>query len=273
VACPIYYAVVNHTGEEKDNFDPSPDFPIHWALDRTIQSFASNSCASCSKDKNEAFNRESKSPSSKENEDTNREEGKMSRCGGCGVAFYCAKSCQVKDWKTHKKVCGLIKAGKQLYAQSSSLHFPSCAQSPSDGKGSGASECLHEKEANHFRFQFGENDMKRSCEDYDSDELAIWEYDAGTSEKPNWKRYPPLVEEAIEDLADLGAPKYMYRPNDPSCEGRYIKETITRSRLVTPTPGVATNYIVFDSMVEQDVFTGAFRRVRRNGKHTLNRGQ
>jgi hypothetical protein len=30
----------------------------------------------------------------------------LSRCNRCGIAFYCDKTCQKKDWKRHKKWCG-----------------------------------------------------------------------------------------------------------------------------------------------------------------------
>jgi hypothetical protein len=32
-------------------------------------------------------------------------EKKMMRCGACGIAAYCDKNCQRKDWKNHRDVC------------------------------------------------------------------------------------------------------------------------------------------------------------------------
>ena len=29
----------------------------------------------------------------------------LSRCGGCFVALYCSRACQIKAWKKHKTVC------------------------------------------------------------------------------------------------------------------------------------------------------------------------
>lgn len=29
----------------------------------------------------------------------------MSRCGRCGVTYYCNKNCQIADWKEHKIIC------------------------------------------------------------------------------------------------------------------------------------------------------------------------
>ena len=29
----------------------------------------------------------------------------MSKCAGCGAAFYCCKECQKENWKVHKKFC------------------------------------------------------------------------------------------------------------------------------------------------------------------------
>ena len=35
--------------------------------------------------------------------------GVLLRCSGCKVSFYCNQQCQRLDWKTHKKICKLMK--------------------------------------------------------------------------------------------------------------------------------------------------------------------
>ena len=65
----------------------------------------------------------------------------------------------------------------------------------------------------------------------------------------------------MENLLQVGSPRYMYRPNDPECEGYY--ETAPFSP--TPAPELSTRYVYFSCMMEFDVYTGACRAVRRNG--------
>ena len=35
------------------------------------------------------------------------------KCGGCGVARYCSRECQKKDWPRHKTKCSLLKAARE----------------------------------------------------------------------------------------------------------------------------------------------------------------
>ena len=32
----------------------------------------------------------------------------MKKCDSCKCIYYCSRECQVKDWKQHKKFCGMI---------------------------------------------------------------------------------------------------------------------------------------------------------------------
>jgi len=90
--------------------------------------------------------------------------------------------------------------------------------------------------------------------DYNPD--IVWEYKRGS----NWITYKRRLCHQIEGLMCLGAPKYIYRPGKPDCEGTY--EPVL-SRVAPPT--VATHHVVFDEMREYEVYTGASRKVRRSG--------
>ena len=37
----------------------------------------------------------------------------MLSCAGCGVAYFCSKECQAKNWKTHALCCKKLRAGSE----------------------------------------------------------------------------------------------------------------------------------------------------------------
>jgi hypothetical protein len=62
-----------------------------------------------------------------------------------------------------------------------------------------------------------------------------------------------------------GSPNFMYCPGKPDNDGMY--ESGRRS--AKPPSSVATCHVTFDDMTEREVYTGASRAVRRNGKREL----
>lgn len=46
-------------------------------------------------------------------------ETNLKRCGSCKSVVYCSKTCQQKDWKSHKMICAIGKEknywGKQIF--------------------------------------------------------------------------------------------------------------------------------------------------------------
>jgi hypothetical protein len=35
-------------------------------------------------------------------------DGRLKECGKCRVTYFCSRECQAKDWRTHKKACGVV---------------------------------------------------------------------------------------------------------------------------------------------------------------------
>jgi hypothetical protein len=107
-----------------------------------------------------------------------------------------------------------------------------------------------------FAVPFGPlDDEEADCgEDYDRATHAIWEYDMGGGN--TWQRYPPRIEEALESISRyeyldfMGelAPKFMYRPGNPNCDG--LSERFGLS--VNPPPNVATRWVIFEDMFERE---------------------
>jgi hypothetical protein len=229
---PHHYMVGESFGgsdERKHTADPSPAFPIHYALEATVRSFVSATCAKCGKSS------------------TNGEEP-LKKCGRCRLAFFCGKECQTAVWKSHKKVCSKLDQGAKLYASGGAIPEPS-------------------NEPFGFEDGFFPIDDENECDDdddYNHDDHPIWEYDAGRRGHPEWRRYPLRIEMSLESLAEMGSPKYMYRPGDLESEGKYERQ------ITSPNPprGVSTRHVTFCNMVEREVYTGAFRHVRRNKKRS-----
>jgi hypothetical protein len=40
------------------------------------------------------------------------EDRKLSKCGSCGLTFYCSNECQIEHWKIHKNMCKMTAAAK-----------------------------------------------------------------------------------------------------------------------------------------------------------------
>ena len=160
------------------------------------------------------------------------------------MACYCSLEHQKADWKSHKLVCKQLRRGQDMIFQGKKLPVP-------------------QKEPFGFLEDFGELDNQpNTCENYDRDNHPVWEYDAGQRGAPRWERYPPRIEEGLERMMDIGGPRRMYRPNMPDCEGIY--EGGVKS--VLPPSNVATRYVYYCDMIEREIYTGAARAVRRNGK-------
>ena len=49
-------------------------------------------------------------------------EKSKSQCGGCKMRRYCSRLCQKADWKTHKKVCKLLKRERENQKDQSLVH-------------------------------------------------------------------------------------------------------------------------------------------------------
>jgi hypothetical protein len=165
----------------------------------------------------------------------------LNQCGRCHLAHYCSKECQKKDWKIHKFCCKKLRKGQDMvYGENDPRPLPS----PSD-------------EQYGFEIPFAGDDFNAREND---PERPVWEYNAGSRGKADWRRYPALIEEQLEDMLHIGGGRCMYKPGDKRAKGRY-EET----RGPTPPPGVATNYVYYCDMLEREYYTGAIRAVRRNG--------
>lgn len=178
-----------------------------------------------------------------------RKSANLNCCGRCKLACYCSKECQAKDYKIfHKKVCKQIRAGMDMIGDPSNINIPP-----------------PKKERFGFQEDFAGTDFSTEEIENPPEKEVVWEYnDAKPGNSPEWKRYPPNIEYNIESLLEIGSPRYMYRPGHPKCEGKTERELTTR-----PPNNVATRFIYFENMIEQDVYTGAGRAIRRNGSLKL----
>lgn len=130
-----------------------------------------------------------------------------------------------------------------------------------------ADDDIHNPPSQPFGFQepFGAVDQVYDGheDNYDRETHPVWECDAGGPGNPNWCRYPARIEASLEDMAvHSGSPRFMYRPGNKDADGMYEDDLSTR-----PPSNVATRYIYYcDLMLEREIYTGAARSVRRNGK-------
>jgi len=178
-----------------------------------------------------------------------RKSENLNCCGRCRLACYCSRECQAKDYKIfHKKVCKRIRAGMDMIGDPLKVNIPP-------------------PKVERFGFQedFAGTDFSTEEIENPPGKEVVWEYnDAKPGNSPEWKRYPPNIEFKIESLLKCGSPRYMYRPGHPKCEGLTERELTTR-----PPKNVATRFVYFANMIEQDVYTGAGRAIRRNGSMKL----
>jgi len=84
----------------------------------------------------------------------------------------------------------------------------------------------------------------------------VWEYKRGD----NWIPFKRRLAYQMEFMLCMGGPNYMYRPGDREAAGKYE----TKLSRVAP-PGVATHHVIFKTMEEVEIYTGARRPVRRRG--------
>jgi hypothetical protein len=173
----------------------------------------------------------------------------LKQCGKCKLAYFCNRECQTKHWPLHKRCCSKLATGRDMYGDPAGP-FP---------------EPLNEPYG--FQDAFCDSDYQYNgySGNYVREEHAVWEYDAGPRGRPDWRRYPDDIEASMESLFKLGSPKYMYKPGDLAAEGQY---EIPRTTI--PAGPVATRHVSFYGLVtEREVYTGASRSVRRNGKRIL----
>mmetsp|Transcript_63092 Transcript_63092/g.126583 ORF Transcript_63092/g.126583 Transcript_63092/m.126583 type:complete len:96 (+) Transcript_63092:290-577(+) len=73
-------------------------------------------------------------------------------------------------------------------------------------------------------------------------------------------------------MQGMGAPHFLYRPGDPSCDGlydsRFQRTTAGPASSVNAPPpaGVATRRVSFQDMAEVGLYTGGSRPIRRTGE-------
>ena len=117
------------------------------------------------------------------------------------------------------------------------------------------------KETLGFTAPFGQADQVAGNDYYDRAAAPAWEYDAGRRGKPDWQRYPARIDASLESMAQLGAPVYMYTPGNPAVDGMF-----EHGRRSSACPAsAASNHVQLDQMLEKEVYSGATRKVRRNG--------
>lgn len=167
---------------------------------------------------------------------------KLNVCTRCDLARYCSKDCQVNDFPQHKKCCKLIRKGAD--------QLPSVSRMPMGPK----------KGVVGFDIPFGAADHDHHREDGD----VVWEYNAGVAGKPKWKRFPAAIENDLEQMSQMGGPRYMYKPGEPEALGMHERELSGR-----PPRGLATHHAYWSVMTEYDIYTGSARSLRRNGKQKL----
>ena len=292
-AAPHNYSCINTTGAEVPyrenspagglNPDGTPEWPIHYALDKALQSQARKVCAECNcSHLVQGGGEEGETGDSAPNDDGAKP---LSRCGGCSVPYYCGAKCQKQGWKKaggHKLVCKRLAVGREavrsIFESSAKKQRwehtePGLAEGGTGhakkGKAKAGMGKSQKAVAAGFQEPFGPLDMKYMGHpgNYDRDSCPVWEYDASRRRGVvEWTRYPPRIESALESLGEMGAPKLMYRPGQPHCDGRYERESYERGGLSKRVPpGCASRHVFFDDMTEREIYVGSSRPVRRNG--------
>eukprot|EP01104_Vermistella_antarctica_P004563 TRINITY_DN14998_c0_g1_i1.p1 TRINITY_DN14998_c0_g1~~TRINITY_DN14998_c0_g1_i1.p1 ORF type:complete len:447 (+),score=43.00 TRINITY_DN14998_c0_g1_i1:137-1477(+) len=193
-AHPMWYSTPhpNGRGEETINNHPMPGkgHPHHEALASVITSFARRACNNlpCATPKSD----------------------KLSLCGRCCLAYYCCRQCQLDDFSQHKLVCKELKRGSDLVTEGRKGDWLKEAKKPGQP---------------WLGFEEGydsEDDTVQNRRTYVRATHPVWEYDAGTRGHPVWTRYPPRIEESLEDMANgefSGGPWFIYRPGFPDNDG------------------------------------------------------
>ena len=218
--------------------DPDPDMQPHSSLMQTMVSFNTMECVECKiiSESNVC-------------------------CARCRMAHYCGKECQTKNYKTHKLVCKRLRKGQDLLddlpLENGKLPRPNPEQFGFTRPFLG----------DDFEGMYGCGSDDDDDDDY-GDGRPVWEYNAGKRGKPEWKKYPPRIQDSLESLLEstrYGNSRYMYRPGGGvDCEGvSYQDVEQTPTERLPPT--VSTNYVYYTDMLEREIDTGAVRAVRRNG--------
>lgn len=174
---------------------------------------------------------------------------KLLVCSKCRLAYFCGSNCQRTSWPLHKACCSKVCKGRKRYGDPTA-EFPKPETAPYG-----------------FEDAFTALDevYQGDKEDYDRSNHPIWEFHTGSRGQDKWERYPAHVEASIESCYDMGSEKYMYTPGDLEAEGM-----VERDRGSVPPRGIATRYVMFHGlMTEREIYKGATRLVRRNGKRTV----
>jgi hypothetical protein len=214
------------TIHESSMVDPLTDVQPQANMLQAVLSFTTLECARCKKFSTDV----------------------LQVCSRCRLAHYCSRECQKSDWKFHKVCCKRLRKGQDMVAETARI--------------------LTEPrpEPCGFDLPFGGNDFVSQAEDDDDtdalqrEERTVWEYNTGSRDCPDWKRYPTRIEECLEDMLQLGGPRYMYRPGNSELDGTWQREKSAK-----PPRNVATNYVYYHDMLERDYYLGTIRAVRRNG--------
>ena len=274
-ASPAYYSKFStEDGTRKTDLDPTPACPVHHSIDKAVRSFATKTCCGCGKAANEI-----KVDNASAAQGATAEKS-LSRCGKCALAYFCSRECQLSAWPSHKRACADLHEGA-LLVQPAAPQTASSAGAAAEGGGAavtgdgggpgmaGQTKKRSKGKKKPPKAPSGFVDAFEAVDDiydgpegnYDRDQHPVWEYDAGARGHAEWVRFPARIEAACENMSHMRAPKFMYCPGKPDNDGLYECPLSA-----TPPANVATRHISFTDMTEREVYTGASRAVRRNGK-------
>lgn len=204
--------------------DPHPDTQPQASLLQAVLSFTTLQCAKCKK-----FSL------------------KLLHCAKCRMAHYCTRECQKGDWPYHKHCCKRLRKGQDMVDDCEGAKLPEPKDEPAG-----------------FTIPFTAVDQKSKHEDDETEDpdAAVWEYNAGSRGQPRWEKYPLRIQQSLENLWEMGSPRFMYRPGRPDSDGKYLP---TEDRTQKVPKIVATNYVYWADMLERDLYANTVRAVRRNG--------